>query len=426
MTDRPHQGEGRRGGAPDDPALLDLVQRRTFRFFWDLAHPASGMTPERVTVGAPPGDLVATGASGFGAMAAVIGAERGWVERGEAARRLLRKLRFLEAAESHHGIFPHWMDGRTGATIAFSPDDDGGDLVETAFLFEGLLCARQYFGGAGEVESALRAAVDRLWARAEWDWHTRGGEDVLYWHWSPSRGFAMNLPIRGWNECLVAYVLAASSPTHPIRPEAYHRGWAGGASFRNGQRYYGIELPLGPAFGGPLCFAHYSFLGLDPRGLRDRYADYAEQNRRHALINFEHCVRNPGGFAGYGADCWGLTSDDTSGGYGELSPTRDLGFIAPNAALGSFPYLPDQAMAALRTFTERLGDRIFTAFGFTSSFSEAAGWFSRDLIGIDQGQILGMIENYRSGLLWRLFMSCPEIRHGLRRLDFEMPEPAGA
>ena len=207
-------------------------------------------------------------------------------------------VRFLAQADRYHGVLPHFLDGATGRTVPFSPQDDGGDLVETALLIAGLLCARQYFDRQNANEAELRHRIDRLWREVEWSWHTRGGANVLYWHWSPNHGWSMDHEIRGWDEALITYLLAAAAPEHPISPEVYHRGWAGGRSFRNGRSYYGITLPLGRDYGGPLFFAHYSFLGLDPRGLKDRYADYWQQNVSHTLINREHCIRNPHGFEG--------------------------------------------------------------------------------------------------------------------------------
>ena len=223
----------------------------------------------------------------------------------------------------------------------------------------------------------------------------RDRSNVLYWHWSPNNGWSINAEIRGWNECLLTYVLAASAPRYPIDPDVYHRGWAEGRNFKNGREFYGIRLPLGPDYGGPLFFAHYSFLGLDPRGLKDRYADYWMQNVNHALINREHCIRNPHGFKGYGPDCWGLTSSDDHQGYGGHSPERDLGVIAPTAALSSFPYTPEPSMRALRYFHHRLGDRIWGEYGFVDAFSEAHDWYAGSHLAIDQGPIVVMIENYR-------------------------------
>ena len=335
-----------------DDALLDLVQRQTLRYFWDFGHPASGMARERSNpvAGYDFQDTVTTGGTGFGIMAMIAGAARGFLPRDEVRKRVAQIVDFLARAERHHGVFPHFLHGASGATIPFSPRDDGGDLVETAFLMMGLLTARQYFSD----DARLRADIDRLWHAVEWDWHTRG-ESVLYWHWSPRHDWAMNHAIRGWNECLIAYVLAAASPTHRIAPEVYHRGWTDSPVFRNGKTYYGIALPLGPPQGGPLFFAHYSFLGLDPRGLSDRYADYWAQNRAHALINRAHCIANPHTFAGYGPNCWGLTACDGDRGYNAFAPDNDHGVIAPTAALASMPYTPAESMAALRHFHERHG-----------------------------------------------------------------------
>jgi len=401
-----------------DEALFDLVQERTFRWFWERADPTSGMAPDRTS--APPG-IVAIGGTGFGIMALIVGAERGFVPRDAVLERLQLIVATLGRAERHHGAFPHWMESGSGATVPFSRLDDGGDLVETALLIQGLLTARQYFAGDAAEETDLRRRIDAIWHGVEWDWYKSSDDDVLLWHWSPRHGFAMNHAIRGWNECLITYVLAASSPTRPIDPALYHRGWARGPVFKNGRTEYGIELPLGPPLGGPLFFAHYSFLGLDPRGLVDRYADYFEQNRRHVALNLAYCRANPKQCLGYGSACWGLTASDNHRGYSAHAPSNDRCVIAPTAALSSFPYAPEAATAAMRYFYDRLGDRIWTDWGFTDAFSEAHDWYSGDHLAIDQGPIVIMMENYRSGLLWRLFMQAPEIRAGLDRLGFSRP-----
>ncbi len=409
----------------DDAQLLDAVQRQTLRYFWDFAHPASGLARERSNVARDYGlETVTTGGSGMGVMAIVAGVERGWVPRAEAARRLLRSVRFLAKASAYHGVFPHFLDGESGRTIPFSRKDDGGDIVETSFLIAGLLAARQYFDRSDPVESELRRRINALWSEVEWDWHTRDGSGVLYWHWSPNNGWAMNHQILGWNECLITYVLAASSPRYPIALEVYHRGWARNGEITNGKRYFDIELPLGPEFGGPLFFAHYSFLGLDPRGLKDRYADYWQQNVAHTLINRAHCLANPKRCAGYGVECWGLTACENDEGYSAHAPDNDLGVIAPTAALASMPYAPEHSMRALRHFYEKLGDRIWGEYGFKDSFSQSRDWVAPSYLAIDQGPIVVMIENYRSGLLWKLFMSCPEIQSGLRKLGFSSPHLA--
>ena len=406
---------------PDEP-LLDIVQRQTFNFFWDGAHPVSGLAPDRCTTRANVADdKVAIGGSGFGIMAILVAVERGWVTRDAAIERLAGMLDLLTAATCYHGAYAHFVNGRTAATIPFYRKDDGGDLVETSFLCMGLLCARQYFDRDTPVEKALRGRITWLWEEVEWSWYTREGRHVLYWHWSPNNGWAMDHEIRGWNECLITYVLAAGAPRYPIDPEVYHRGFAAGTGFLNGRRYYDIELPLGMPFGGPLFFAHYSFCGLDPRGLEDSYADYWELNRRHVAINRAHCIANPNGFKGYGASCWGLTASDDPDGYLAHAPDNDNGTISPTAALASLPYAPREVINTLRHFLSEHGERIWGRYGFTDAFCEQRNWYADTYIAIDQGPIVVMMENHRTGLLWKLFMNVPEVRTGLRRLGFSSP-----
>jgi len=396
-----------------DDELLTLVQQQTFKYFWDYAHPVSGLARERFGSG----DTVTSGGSGFGIMTLPMAVERGFVSRSEAAERLRTIVGFLSGkAQRFHGAFPHWLNGSSGAVIPFSSDDNGGDLVETAFLVQGLLAAAGYFDLPEEAD--IREGIDAIWRDVEWDWYTRGGQDVLYWHWSPDKEWAMNMTISGWNEGLIAYVLAASSPTHPVPVSVYHNGWARSGGIGNGRSFYGITLPLGSDYGGPLFFAHYSFLGLDPRGLKDKYADYWEQNVAHARINQAYCAANPKKYAGYSADCWGLTASDLPKGYGASSPTNDRGVIAPTAALASFPYTPEESMAALHTFYYTYGDRLWGEYGFHDAFSLSSAWFASSYIAIDQGPIAVMIENYRSGLLWDCFMKHTDIRFGLERLEF--------
>ena len=412
---------------PDD-ALLEIVQRQTFRYFWEGAHSVSGLAFDRRTAGKSVDDAiedpVAIGGSGFGVMTLIVAAERGWIEREAALERLGRTLELLLCARRYHGAFPHFMNGRTGETIAFSPNDDAADLVETSLLMMGLLCAREYFGRDTQEEVAARSRITTLWEEVEWSWFTRGGREVLYWHWSPCHGWAMDHAIRGWNECLITYVLAASSPRHSIDPAVYHRGFASGPGFRNGKSWYDIELPLGMAYGGPLFFTHYSFCGLDPRGLTDRYADYWQQNVRHVHINRAHCVANPKKFDGYGESCWGLTASDDSAGYSAHAPDNDNGTISPTAALASLPYDPAAVMTALRHFLKGHGKRLWRELGFVDAFCEAEDWYADTFLAIDQGPIVLMIENHRTGLLWNLFMAVPEVQAGLRRLGFVSPRLA--
>jgi hypothetical protein len=405
-----------------DSALLDMVQKQTFKYFWDFAHPVSGMARERSNVAYDYGnEVVTTGGTGFGVMAVITAANRGWISRDTAARFLLKMVKFLSKANSYHGVFPHWLNGATGQTIPFSRKDDGADLVESSYLFQGLLCARQYFNADNRTENDLRNRINWLWNDIEWNWFTKGGEEVLYWHWSPNNGWAMNFPIRGFNECLIVYVLAASGERYPVSSAVYHRGWAQSNFFKNGKTFYNIKLPLGFDYGGPLFFSQYSSLGLDPRGLKDEYADYWEQNKNHTLINRAYCLDNPKKWKGYGENCWGLTASDSWVGYAAHSPTEDLGVISPTAALSAFPYTPEYSMQALKHFYNDLGDKLWNAYGFIDAFSESKNWYAQSHLAIDQGPIIVMMENYRSGLLWKLFMSCPEVQNGLKKLGYQSP-----
>jgi beta-glucosidase len=400
-----------------DEALLDLVQRQTLRYFWEYGHPVSGLARERTLRRF---DTVTTGGSGFGIMAMLAGAERGWLPRAQVLERIQKIVDFLYDSPKYRGAFPHWLNGASGATLPFSKFDDGGDLVETSFLMMGMLCARQYFAADNPAESALRQSIDRLWHGVNWDGYVKDGK--LCWHWSARDGGVHGkLPIGGWNECLITYVLAAASPTHAIDPEVYRSGWTTCKQFRNARNYYDIELPLGPNQGGPLFFAHYSFLGLDPDGLKDQFTDYWTQNRNHVLINRAYCVDNPKGFQGYSEECWGLTASDNPQGYSAHHPGNDNGTITPTAALASMPYTPEESLRTMRYFYERLGDRIWSDYGFVDAFNITQNWYAKSHLAIDQGPIVVMIENYRSRLLWRLFMSCPEVKHGLQRLGFDSP-----
>jgi hypothetical protein len=406
-----------------DEELIDRVQRQTFRFFWDGAHPHSGLAPDRCTTrkDCDPDAAMAIGGTGFGVMAILVAAQRGWVTRAAAIQRIDAMLELLCRAPCYHGTLPHFLHGRSGATMAFSRKDDAGDLVETSLLMQGLLCAREYFDRDDKAEAAIRARITQLSDEVEWNWFTQGGRKLLYWHWSPNNGWAMNHEIHGWNECLITYVLAAGSKRYAIDPTVYHEGFASGRDFLNGQRYYDIELPLGQPYGGPLFFAHYSFCGLDPRGLKDRYADYEDLCSRHVQINRAHCLANPHGHTGYGADCWGLTASDDPDGYAAHAPDNDNGTISPTAALASLPYAPREVMQALRGMLARHGSKIWGRYGFVDAFNERRGWFADTYLAIDQGPIVVMMENYRSGLLWKLFMRAPEVQDGLRRLGFSSP-----
>ncbi|HEX7846023.1 MAG TPA: glucoamylase family protein, partial [Chitinophagaceae bacterium] len=396
-----------------DNELLDKVQQQTFKYFWDFGHPVSGLARERNTSG----ETVTSGGSGFGIMSIVTAIHRGFITRAQGLARMQTIVAFLKnTAQTFHGAYPHWLNGTTGAVIPFSTKDNGADLVETSYLIQGLLCARQYFNDAGAAETTLRNDINTISNRVEWSWFRNGGQDVLYWHWSPNYNWEMNLPIRGWNECLITYVLAASSTTYSIPASVYTSGWKGGSNFTNGNTYFGYQLPLGPNLGGPLFFSHYSFLGINPNGLTDPSANYATQTKNHTLINYNYCKANPRGWFGYSDSVWGLTASDIAGGYAASSPTNDISVIAPTAALSSFPYTPAESMAALKFFYYVLGDKLWKEYGFVDAFSLHNTWFANSFLAIDQGPIIIMIENYRSGLLWNLFTSCPEVKAGMLSL----------
>ncbi len=413
-----------------DDSLFTLVQYNTFQYFWDGAEPTSGAARERFHADNiyPENDkhVITSGGTGFGVMAILVAIERGFITRQAGYERLNKLVNWLEKADRFHGVWPHWLNGETGEVKPFSPDDDGGDLVETSYLIQGLLCVRQYFKEGNAEEKALAGKIDTLWKEVEFDWH-QNGKNVLYWHWSPKNQWKMNFPVEGYNECLIMYVLAAGSPTHTIPAEAYHEGWARKGGMKNdpAHKQYGYHLSLrhngAQQFGGPLFWSHYSFLGLNPKGLKDQYADYWEHNRNHTLIDRQYCIENPKNYKGYSEACWGLTASYSMNGYAAHSPNEDLGVISPTAALSSYPYTPEESKKALRFFYDNLGNKILGNYGFYDAFSIHTNWYPTRYLAIDQGPMIVMMENHRSGLLWNLFMSCPEVKDGLKKLGFESP-----
>lgn len=411
-----------------DDSLLTLVQYKTFQYFWDGAEPTSGAARERIHMDNiyPQDDkhIVTSGGTGFGVMAILVGIERKFITRKQGYDRLNKLVNWLEKADRFHGVWPHWLDGETGKVKPFSLKDDGGDLVETAYLAQGLICVREYFKDGSEEEKALTKKINALWRGIEFDWYRNNNQNVLYWHWSPKYNWQMNFPVEGYNECLIMYVLAAASPSHGIPAAVYHKGWARNGAIKNDSTHsqYGYHLSLkhngAQQFGGPLFWSHYSFLGLDPRNLKDRYADYWEHNRNHTLINRQYCVENPKHFKGYGENCWGLTASYSINGYAAHNPTEDLGVISPTAALSSLPYTPEESMEVIRYLYEELGDKVFGEYGFYDAFSEEYEWCLPRYLAIDQGPVVVMLENHRTGLLWNLFMSAPEVNMALQKLDF--------
>jgi len=412
-----------------DNELLNQVQKDAIKYFWDYAETNSKLARERYHTDNVyyDGHIVTTGGSGFGLMSIVVGVERGFVDRAEAVSRLTTALNFLENADRFHGAWSHWIDGTTGHVIPFGTIDNGGDIVETSFLCQGLLTVREYFKNGSTSEQELAAKADNLWKGVEWDWYTKG-ENAMYWHWSPNYEWQMNFKLEGYNECLITYVMGAASPTHPIPAAAYHQAWARNGAIVNGGSQYGIPVILNynGATGnvGPMFWSHYSYLGLDPRGLSDQYANYWTLTQNHAKIMNKYCIANPHHWKGYSEKCWGLTasytrdSDGTTG-YTAHQPNNDTGVISPTAALSSFPYTPVESMKFLRYLYDEKKSQFVGVAGPYDAFSpEYGNWVTPRYLAIDQGTITPMIENYRTGLIWNLFMQAPEVKVGLQTLGF--------
>ena len=413
-----------------DDELLTMVEEACFRYYWEGAHPNAGMALENI-----PGDdrIVALGASGFGIMSLLVGVERGFITRQQGEDRLNKIVGFLEKAPRYHGAWAHFLDGSTNQSIPlFGMYDDGGDLVETSFLMQGLLAARQYFGDQPDLVRRITA----LWHGVEWDWYRISPDsEALYWHWSPIHTWHIHHRLTGWNEVMITYLLAMASPTHAVPPELYYTGWAGqsdvarqyrsewsgtthGSRYANGNTYYGIRLNVGEGLGGPLFFTHYSFMGLDPHALTDRYTNYFSNNRNIARINRQYAIVNPGKHAGYGSDSWGLTASDDPFGYLAHEPNErnDNGTITPTGALASYAYTPEESMAALKHFYRDRGAELWGEYGFRDAFNDDQRWVSPIFMGLDQAPIVVMIENGRTGLVWKYFMANPEIKAMLEKL----------
>lgn len=411
-----------------DVEMMDLVQRETFKYFWDYAEPNSKAARERYIPSNPNQDqhVVTSGGTGFGLMAILVGIERGYITRAEAVTRLQTLLTFLENADRFHGAWSHWINGNNGSAIPFSNQDNGGDLVETSFVAQGLICIKEYFKNGSPAEVELANKADALWKGVEWDWYTKN-ENVLYWHWSPNYAFAMDLKIQGYNECLVTYVMAAASPDYSISPDVYTQGWASNGTIVSSNVQYGLPLILkhagSPQFGGPMFFSHYSFLGLNPMNLVDQFANYKNVVTNHAKINYQYAVQNPQNFEGYGMDCWGLSASysrntDGSLGYAAHSPVNDKGVISPTAAISSIAYTPTESLRAMHYFYQKK-DKLLGKAGFYDAFSpEYNFWVAQAYLAIDQGPQIIMIENHRTGLLWNLFMQNEDVRKGLDKLGF--------
>lgn len=400
-----------------DDELLEMLQQYTFRYFWEGAHQASGMALERSNGNA---NTVASGASGMGLMAMIAAHEREWRPRDSIKERVLAIFQFLEQCDRHHGAWSHWYNAQTYRTQPFSTKDNGGDLVETSYVAAGLIAVKNYFTGTDQLSLQIREKADRLWREIEWSWYRNNNQNVLYWHWSPNYAFDMNMKINGWNECLVTYLLAAASPTHSIPAQVYHQGWAQNGNMVRKRTYYQHEISLSPDWGGPLFWLHYSFLGINPEGLKDQYADYWLENVNTVKIHHAYAVDNPKNHNNYSEKNWGLTASDDPSGYTAHQPVNnDNGTISPTAALSSIPYTPEESMKALNYFYRERGADLFGKYGPYDAFNDNLNWVQKAYIGIDQGPIVVMTENYRSGLIWDLVMNDPDVKNGLIKLNFQ-------
>jgi len=409
-----------------DTEIMDLTQQTTFKYFWDFANSSSGAARERFHPDNPSlnENVVTSGGSGFGLMAIIVGIERGYITRQQGVERLTKILNFFENANRFHGAWSHWLDGGTGNVIPFSQQDNGGDIVETAFLCQGLICVKEYLKNGTTEEKALSNKADALWKGVEWNWYTQN-QNVLYWHWSPNYNFAINLKLQGYNETMIAYVIGAASPNYAIPKEAFHEGWARNGAIKSSETQYGYPLILDHVGTGtgPLFWAHYSYLGLNPKNLSDQYASYWNVNVNHTNINYQYCVDNPKNYIDYGANCWGLTASysrnsDGTIGYSAHDPENDLGVISPTAAISSIPYTPQKSLAAMHFFYSKK-DKLLGPAGFYDAFSPQYNyWAAKAYLAIDQGPEIIMIENYRTGLLWNLFMQNDDVKRGLNTLGF--------
>ena len=413
-----------------DPEIVEMVQKDALKYFWDYAQSNSKLARERYHTDNPGQDahVVSTGGSGFGLMTILVGIKNGYVTRTDAVSRLSTALNFLQNANRFHGAWPHWMDGNTGNVIPFSTKDNGGDLVETAFLAQGLICVREYFKNSSDAtELAISKKADDLWKGIEWNWYTQG-QNVLYWHWSPNYNFEMNHQLRGFDETLITYVLAAASPNYAIEKTVYTEGWARSGAIKTSASQYGIPLIVNHngANGtvGPMFWSHYSFLGLDPRGLRDDYVNYGDAVVNHSKIMYQYCVTNPKSWQGYNSKSWGLTAsysrNPQTGGddYAAHQPNKDLGIISPTAAISDMPYTPTESMNFLRFLYNENYKKYIGVAGPYDAYSVHYNWVTPRYLAIDQGTIAPMVENHRSAFLWQLFMNAPDVKQGLLKLGF--------
>ncbi|MBP3203765.1 MAG: hypothetical protein J6M31_09225 [Bacteroidales bacterium] len=396
--------------------ILDRQQKAAFNFFYEGAESGSGMSLE----GNNRGNTITIGGSGFGVMALVVGMERGWITREQGIEQIQRMLRFLKRADRYKGVWSHWHNP-DGSYAPFGNQIATGDLVETSFLLEGLLVAYEYLDKGTPEENAIRADIDALYDSVDWAGYTGPQQDGLYWLWY-SQEDRYVLKITGWNEALVTYLLALGATEKGVSAEVYQKGW--NVPVYPGRKVNAYPFPLGrEEKGGPLFFSHYSFLGFDPRHMADANAWYWQQNLSHTMLNRHYCLYEAPKENDYGPGLWGLTACYGAGStdyYSARNPSGDDGVMAPTAALSSFPYTPfysAQVLVSLDRIRDCQGQ-----YGLADSFKPSERAATRNHLAIDQGPMVVMMENYRSGLIWNLFMRNARVQRALQKAGIGEPK----
>ena len=361
-------------------------------------------------------------------MVILTGIERGWITRKEGAKRILTLVRYLNKAERIKGAWSHWMNIE-GQPVKFGKQIESGDLVETSFMMMGLYAAQAYLTENNSVEKEIRKTVDSFRQTIQWSDFVHNGD--LYWLWERTNE-TFTLPLRGYNEALVTYILALGAPDkYAIDADVYKNGWQqNGKIFKPRQSHYGYPFVMGANLSGPLFLSHYSFLGMNPKAMQDKYVDYQQYGTYHAMIHRHYCMEEAPKEYQYNAFNWGLSAGSgpnqpVKKGYKPRTPKRDDGVIAPTAALSSMPYTPFYSIQMLLNLHDNY-PQLRTPGGFGDGYSLVDNWFFKGRIAIDQGPIVIMIENYRSGFLWELLANHPDIKKGMEKAGIHLPiHPTG-
>lgn len=417
--------------------FLDSLSERTFHYFWDLADPVSAQVPDRW----PSESFSSIAATGFGLTAYLVGVERGYITRQQAAERVLKTLKFLQDAPKgdsksgvigFRGFFYHFIDMRTG--LRFKEVELS--TIDTGLLMAGILSCQTYFDGDNNTENQIRAIADALYRAVEWDW-ALNDKKCMSMGWNPESGF-LDAQWKGYNEAMVLLVMALGSPTHPI-PEGSWQEWT--KTYKWGKYYDQEMVNFGPLFGHQYSHMYIDFRGIQDAYMKEKGIDYFENSRRATYANRAYCINNPSGFTGYSENVWGLTACDGPGNEGKSDPNIsfmgysargaakwyvvDDGTIAPTAAGGSIPFAPEICIPALEEMHNKYGSMIYDKYGFKDAFNLSFprtdgqhGWVDQDYLGIDEGPIVIQIENYRNELVWNLMKKNPYIVDGLKKAGF--------